>query len=184
MLICETKDLNFHWRRKNWSVKSMAWIMKITKFCNAAGWQQWEIKSQDLQINSPYCIQYVSHTFSSENLLVKYNLVDIPHSSHFTSAWNCIDIVRRNSYLVTLEYAVEAFCIQISITCSVFTRAWLRGPGAPTTQLHPCKPTNVTLSKIRPWGWHDNLAKTRCLTQSDPSLEKSWLHPCFTNIHF
>ena len=114
--------------RGKFDLKSMAWIMRIIKFCNTAGRQQWLINSQNLTINSSFYMQHVSNTFSSENLIhnlvVKYNMVDIPHSSHFTSAWNCIDTVRRNSYLVTLEYAAEVFWIQLLITCTVMFQSY------------------------------------------------------------
>ena len=58
---------------------------------------------------------------------IKYNLVNIPLSSHFISSWNCIDSVRRNSYLVTPEIdrvkprcAKEVSWIQISILYTVY----------------------------------------------------------------
>ena len=62
--------------------------------------------SQYLVSNSPYCLSYNSYDASfwefgigSTNNLI----IDIFLPSHHLSAWYCINIVRRNSVLVTDE---------------------------------------------------------------------------------
>ena len=54
--------------------------------------------------DSPYCLPYNSYDASSENLVL--DLLENPQTyiflySHHLSDWYCIDIVRRNSLLVT-----------------------------------------------------------------------------------
>ena len=61
--------------------------------------------SQNLTSNSPYCLPYSSCDVSHKGEIgigSTYNPpVDIFLYSHHLSAWYCIDIVRRNSVLVT-----------------------------------------------------------------------------------
>ena len=58
---------------------------------------------QDLISNSPDYLPYNSYDFSSENLVLDQLIIDILLYSHHLPAWYCIDIVRRNSVLVTCE---------------------------------------------------------------------------------
>ena len=62
---------------------------------------------QDLICNFPYCQPYNFHDASSDNLvldqLIIPQLIIIFLYSHYLPAWYCIDIVRRNSVLVTQE---------------------------------------------------------------------------------
>ena len=60
--------------------------------------------NQDLTSNSPYYLPYNSYDASSENLVL--DQLENPQTyiflySHHLSACYCIDIVRRNSLLVT-----------------------------------------------------------------------------------
>ena len=64
------------------------------------GW----IYCQDLISNFPYCLQYSSHFFEFEEFgigLANNPPIDIFLYSHHFSASYFIDIVRRNSVLVT-----------------------------------------------------------------------------------
>ena len=54
--------------------------------------------------NSPYYLPYNSYDVSSENLVLDQLIIpkfDISFYSQHISGWYCIDIVRRNSVLVT-----------------------------------------------------------------------------------
>ena len=61
--------------------------------------------SQDLTSNSPYCLPYSSCDVSHKGEIgigsTNNPMIDISLYSHHLSAWYCIDIVRRNSVLVT-----------------------------------------------------------------------------------
>ena len=60
--------------------------------------------SQDQISNSPYCLQYNGYDGRPENLVLDHIIIHFlifSLDSYHMSAWYRIDIVRRNSVLVT-----------------------------------------------------------------------------------
>ena len=59
---------------------------------------------QKKNCHSPYCQPYNSYNVSSEHLILDQLIIpqsDVFLYSHHSSGWYCIDIVRKNSVLVT-----------------------------------------------------------------------------------
>ena len=84
--------------------------------------------SQDFISNSPYCLPYSSCDVSLENLVL--NQLIVPYLrfflySHYSSAWHCIDIVRRNSVLVTHgSYMLRVKCLWGDVTTLLIGKQW------------------------------------------------------------
>ena len=100
------KLLNLHQEYPKSSCLHFVYRLQFVRFRSEARGQLVRFRSfhfQDLISNSPYCLLWYSYDESSENLaLAQLKYPDsFFFSSHYLSAWYCIDVIGRNSILIT-----------------------------------------------------------------------------------